>query len=115
MRYVLFVLLATFAFTSCRNEHNVETVVDPAASEMVEESEETTSIPYPAELESVFEAHGGLAVWNRMNNLCFEMEGRNGTEIHTTNLNNRITKIELKDWSIGYDGENVWLLQNKEN
>lgn len=67
---------------------------------------------YPAQLQSVFTAHGGLDRWKKMNNLCFEMKGKNGVETHTISLPDRKTKIESKDWSIGYDGKGVWLLKH---
>jgi hypothetical protein len=68
---------------------------------------------YPRPLQTVFTAHGGLDNWKKMNNLCFEMKGKNGFETHTVSLPDRKTKIESKDWSIGYDGKGVWLLKNK--
>ena len=71
-----------------------------------------TEKTYPATLQTVFTAHGGLDNWKKMNNLCFEMKGKNGHETHTVSLPNRKTKIESKDWSIGYDGKGVWLLKH---
>ncbi len=68
---------------------------------------------YPRPLQTVFIAHGGLDNWKKINNLCFEMKGKNGLETHTVSLPDRKTKIESKDWSIGYDGKGVWLLKNK--
>ena len=67
---------------------------------------------YPTGLQSVFTAHGGLDHWKTMNNLCFEMKGKNGAETHSISLPDRMTKIESKDWSIGYDGKGVWLLKH---
>lgn len=72
-----------------------------------------TAKTYPPQLQTVFAAHGGLDLWKKMNNLCFEMKGKNGDETHTVLLPNRKTKIESKDWSIGYDGNQVWLLKNQ--
>lgn len=67
---------------------------------------------YPATLQTVFTAHGGLDHWKKMNNLCFEMKGKNGLETHTVSLPDRKSKIETKDWSIGKDGKGVWLLKH---
>jgi hypothetical protein len=39
------------------------------------------------------------------------MKGKNGAETHSVSLPDRMTKIETKDWSIGYDGKGVWLLK----
>jgi len=67
---------------------------------------------YPPQLQTMFTAHGGLDNWKKMNNLCFEMKGKNGDETHTVSLPNRKTKIESKDWSIGHDEIGVWLLKH---
>ncbi|MDP2687961.1 MAG: hypothetical protein Q8O62_12110 [Aequorivita sp.] len=79
----------------------------------MKESKVDAEKSYPAQLQSVFTAHGGLNQWKKMNNLCFEMKGKNGNETHTISLPDRKTKIESKDWSIGYDGKGVWLLKHK--
>lgn len=68
---------------------------------------------FPPQLQNIFTAHGGLKQWQKMNNLCFEMDGKNGDEIHTISLPDRKTKIESKDWSIGLDDKGVWLLKNE--
>lgn len=72
----------------------------------------STEKTYPPQLQSMFTAHGGLDKWKKMNNLCFEMKGKNGDETHTVSLPNRKTKIESKDWSIGNDESGVWLLKH---
>lgn len=71
-----------------------------------------TEKAFPSELQAVFAAHGGLDHWKKMNNLCFEMKGKNGEETHSVSLPDRKTKIETKDWSIGKDGKGVWLLKH---
>tara|TARA_A100000171_G_scaffold52998_1_gene75239 strand:- start:10121 stop:10933 length:813 start_codon:yes stop_codon:yes gene_type:complete len=114
MKKLLILLVATSALLACKDDTKKEDTV--VINDTVEVSEVETNTPnYPANLKNVFEAHGGWDTWNKMNNLCFEMDGRGGTETHTTDLKNRKAKIEHKDWSIGYDGNEVWLLQNKEN
>jgi Family of unknown function (DUF6503) len=109
---VLFLVIIT-ALIACKNDTKKEEplVID----ETVEVSEiESTRPNHPAVLKNIFEAHGDWDTWTKMNNLCFEFDGKDGTETHTTDLRNRKAKIEHKDWSIGYDGEDVWLLENKE-
>ncbi len=44
---------------------------------------------YPEDIANVFNAHGGMDTWNKMNNLCYEMNGRGGKEIHTISLKDR--------------------------
>tara|TARA_R110002049_G_scaffold13550_19_gene59068 strand:+ start:2259 stop:3059 length:801 start_codon:yes stop_codon:yes gene_type:complete len=111
MKKISLLLLLFIAFSACKNEIKKE----DAALEVEEVSEEIQEKVYPQIIAAVFEAHGGTAHWNKMNNLCFEMDGSNGNEIHTTSLGNRLVKIENNDWAIGYDGDNVWLQQHKEN
>ena len=66
---------------------------------------------YPDGISKVFAAHGGIEKWNAMNNLCFDMPGRNGVETHTTDLQSRKAKIQTEKYTMGYDGENFWLDQ----
>lgn len=63
---------------------------------------------FPVVLNKVFEAHGGLETWQKMNNLCFELEKSDGVEVHTTDLNSRESRIEGENFTIGFDGKNVW-------
>lgn len=114
MKKLLILLVATSALIACKDDTKKE---DPLViHDTVEVSEIEAKMPkYPAAITAVFKAHGGWNTWNKMNNLCFELEGKNGTETHTTDLRNRKTKIEHKNWSIGYDGDEVWLLQNEED
>jgi hypothetical protein len=63
---------------------------------------------FPDALHKVFEAHGGLETWRAMNNLCFEMEKPDGVEVHSTDLNSRKSLIEGENFTIGFDGKNVW-------
>ena len=87
----------------------------PKTSNAELEKTEKTEKNFPENLSKIFEAHGGLASWDKMTNLCFEIEGRGGKETHTTHLKDRRTKIENKKWSIGFNGKDVWLLQNEED
>lgn len=112
MKKTLILIVAIISIVACKNDVKSEDTV--VIHDTVEVSEiENTTPTYPEALAAIFEAHGGIDTWTTMNNLCYQMEGRSGTETHTTDLKNRKAKIEHKDWSIGYDGEDVWLLQNK--
>lgn len=75
----------------------------------------TVNSDHPVPLKEVFKVHGGISQWSAMGNLCFQIQSRTGIEIHTISLPDRRVKIESTYWSIGYDGEEVWLLENKEN
>ena len=66
---------------------------------------------YPEAISKVFEAHGGLDVWNDMKSLSFTMPKPDGNEITTVNLKNRKSRIEMPHHTIGFDGKEVWLFK----
>ncbi|HET8804686.1 MAG TPA: DUF6503 family protein [Aequorivita sp.] len=125
MKKLILLCAVLVSLLSCKNDKKL-TSEDPvvAATELdstggevwegdTKESALKAEKSYPVSLHNVFTAHGGLGNWKKMNNLCFEMKGKNGNETHTVSLPDRKTKIESKDWSIGYDGKGVWLLKHK--
>ena len=122
MKKLILILTVVLSFFACKNDKkgNSENVMDDPRVEGLEVDSTQTSTTieveqpkeFPAELQAVFNAHGSLNHWKQMNNLCFEMKGKNGDETHTVSLPNRKTKIESKDWSIGFDGMGVWLLKH---
>lgn len=98
------ILLAAFTILSCGETKKGE-----------EETIETESIPqrdYPAGITAVFDAHGGIEQWNAMNNLCFTLEKEEGNEIHTVDLKSRKARIETENYTLGFNGEKVWLTQD---
>ena len=111
MKKVTYLLAILLSFAACKNDKK-ETLENDDITNI---SEEIQKKEYPKDVAAVFIAHGGIDTWNAINNLCFEMESKGGTETHVTSLKNRLSKIEHKDWAIGYDGTNVWLQQHKED
>ncbi|HEY9116776.1 MAG TPA: hypothetical protein VIN11_03065 [Roseivirga sp.] len=57
------------------------------------------------EIIQVFEAHGGYANWAKLKTLSFE----NGGSKTLVELQNRYTRIESENQTIGFDGEQVWV------
>ncbi|WGF92532.1 DUF6503 family protein [Aequorivita marisscotiae] len=124
MKKLILMSAIIVAFSACRNDKKTTgedprvdgTELDTTGIEAPdgEVKIEQVAAPktFPTSLQNVFMAHGGLDRWKQMNNLCFEMKGKNGDEIHTVSLPNRKTKIESKDWSIGKDANGVWLLRH---
>jgi len=98
---------------SCKNDKKEEVTdaTDTSATEEIQQKQPE----YPQALSAIFKAHGGLDQWNKMNNICYEMDGSGGMETHTVSLKNRKTIIENKAWSIGYDGNDVWLFENEKS
>ncbi|MCH9660114.1 MAG: hypothetical protein K0U54_04295 [Bacteroidetes bacterium] len=108
-----FLLLAIITLSfSCKNE--VKDVITTSPTKL-EEAKPTPYVAkdYPEDIAQIFAAHGTMEQWDRMNNLCYELSGRNGKENQTISLKDRKVKIETQKWSIGYNGEEVWLLQNE--
>lgn len=59
---------------------------------------------FPAALEAVWAAHGGLQPWNQYQSLSFVI----AEETHLIDLMNRHTRITTPTGSMGFDGERVW-------
>lgn len=72
-------------------------------------SKNTTKVQYPKALLKVFNKHGSLERWNKMNALYFEIEKEEGNEKTSVDLKNRRERIESSDFITGFDGENFWL------
>ncbi len=123
MKKLVLLLAILLSLSACKNDKKTDSEnlsEDSTTTEMERDSLETSAKnnsekpkEYPSQLQKIFMAHGGLDHWKQMNNLCFEMKGENGNETHTVSLPDRKTKIESKDWSIGYDGKGVWLLKHE--
>jgi hypothetical protein len=65
---------------------------------------------YPEALNKVFEAHGGLNKWKKQQTLSFRMpKDEETSETHTIDLYSRKDRVEGPSYSLGYDGEQVWL------
>ncbi|WGD33904.1 DUF6503 family protein [Olleya sp. YS] len=106
MKRIPFVLLIALLFISCKNDTTSKTEIDTDYSK--ETLNVTTSI-YPENITKVFDAHGGIDVWNTMQSLEFTMKKPDGDEVTLTNLKSRESLITMPDYTIGYDGNMVWL------
>lgn len=96
---------------SCKENKTTHTVND--IDYKSEELDPTTSI-YPASITKVLDAHGGLDRWNKMHTLKFSMQKDDGEEVTITDLKNRKSLIDMPNYTIGFNGTNVWL-NNKED
>ena len=107
----LYLLVLTMAVFSCKQAPKKEMPAEP-----VEEAVEMVNVDrYPSELNKVFEAHGGLNAWKSYKTLNFEMPKEGFNEIQIIDLHKRFDKISTPDYTIGYDGGEVWLLDNTGN
>ena len=76
---------------------------------------ETSHIPYPEAMQKVFDAHGGLSQWRALKNLTYEIPKENYSEIHAINLYSRKDRVDTPDYSMGFDGNDVWLMDPESN
>ena len=106
MKYT-FLLVAVLAFVSCKDTKK-------GTINYSEEHLDVTTSIYPENISKVFEAHGGLDAWKKMNSLAFTMQKPDGDEITTTDLKNRKALIEMPKHTIGFDGKEVWLYSKDE-
>lgn len=112
MKNIVALFAVLISLTACKNEGK-ETVAEKEV--IVETSKENVTLSsYPPEVKAIFDAHGGTEAWSKMNALKFEIPKENGPEKHTVALGDRRSLIETSEWSIGYDGVDVWLKQQEE-
>ena len=110
MKKLSFVLLIVLLITACKNESKLEsTVIEDVSIDDI-----TTSI-YPESITKIFDAHGGIDNWNKMQTLAFTMEKPNGKEVTTVNLKTRAELIDMPTHMQGYDGESIWIKDKGEN
>ncbi|WP_299123896.1 DUF6503 family protein [uncultured Winogradskyella sp.] len=110
MKKIALLFLFTILITACKNESKTEsTIVEDFSKEDI-----TTSI-YPESITKVFDAHGGIDNWNKMQTLSFTMEKPNGKEVTTTDLKTRAELIDTPTYTMGYDGNQLWVNEKDGN
>lgn len=90
MKNLTLTLLVTVLLFSCKPQEKKE--VKPVEK-------------FPTELGKVFEKHGGIDKWRSQATMSFYK----GEEQHTIDLWNRKTYVMAPKYSMGYDGNEVWL------
>lgn len=94
-KYILFFCPLLFILISCQQK-------SPKSIETTDFSR------YPSELQSTFEAHGGLELWNQQKGLSYEIVKEGQNEKQFIDLRNRREKIEASNFTMGYDGQDIW-------
>ncbi|MEP0264598.1 DUF6503 family protein [Dokdonia sp.] len=107
MKKIIFLFAISIFALSCKQ--STETAPIP---ELVEETPKVATKEYPATIASVFKAHGGIDTWNAANNVSFTLEKEAGNEVHTVDLKSRKVTIKTEKFTLGFDGEKVWLDQD---
>lgn len=65
---------------------------------------------FPIEIAKVIEKHGGIELWRKQKTLSFNK----GEEVHSVDLQSRKTVINTPNYSLGFDGKEIWLHETKE-
>ncbi|MHA6248049.1 DUF6503 family protein [Pontibacter sp. CAU 1760] len=96
MNKILYLFLAVLLGTACRPNEATDT---------------TAPTDYPAYFQEVLEAHGGLAKWQELSSMQFELyNNSNGkTETHLIDTNTRKDLVQGDGYTVGYDGSEVWV------
>ncbi len=102
MRNLLFFIALVFVVACKENPKE-----SPNPAEMSTEIQDPD--PYPQSLQEVFEAHGGLNLWRKQRTLSFRMPHGEAFEVHTIDLYSRKDHIQGRGYSLGFDGEKVWI------
>lgn len=90
MKYLL--LLIPILLFNCRPQE-----VTPTSSQ--------SAIDYPETITKILDAHGSLDNWKQYQTLSYEM----GEEYQIIDLKNRREKIEGSNFTMGYDGSQIWV------
>ena len=109
MKNILLLSTLILSLSACKNEKKESTITETMVADVVTD----TTPAYPETMQAVFDAHGGTDAWQKMKALYFEIPKESGAEKHTVALQDRRSFIETDRWSIGYDGSEVWLLEQE--
>lgn len=105
------IVLLSLAFIGCK-----EAPKETDNTDITTENElNIAEISYPADLQQVFEAHGGLSAWKQQRSLSFDIPKKSGDETHTIDLYSRKDIVKTDAYKMGYDGTDVWLLDPDGN
>lgn len=101
-------LIFIFLFTACNS----------SVEKTPEESEITTATSsdkknYPTYFMEVLQAHGGIDRWNKWGTMQYQLTSDGNTETHIIDLKNRKDLVKADNYTIGYDGEQVWVSPDK--
>ena len=102
MRYSGVIILLVWILFSCSSPEQEQ------QAEQVK-PQETVRTDYPKTMQMIWNAHGGLEQWRNMKSLYFEIPGDPENERNYVQLKDRRDRIEGNNYTMGYDGDQVWL------
>lgn len=77
----------------------------------VQEAPITKTDHHSSAIAKVFDAHGGFDQWSSLKTLSYDNGGQNTL----VELQNRYTRIQSENQTVGFDGEKVWVNPPSEN
>ena len=108
-KFTLFALVAVLV--SCKTDKSNH---EQTNSEIALEVSDSTS-RYPESIAKVFDAHGTLESWRTYKTMGFTIPKENTPEKHVIALQSRKDKVSTSNLEMGFDGSEVWLLDNEES
>lgn len=100
MRKLITLFLLVVLVAACKTETKKE-----VKEEVKEEVKKEPT--YPKVLGEVLEKHGGIDAWRKAKFLTYKLKDQE----HTTDLQTREAVVHGENFSLGYDGKEVWLSQ----
>lgn len=100
MKKILVFVAMAFMAVACKTEAKKE-----AKPEVKEEVKKERNLPVA--LVEVLEKHGGLDAWDKAKFVSYKVNG----EEHTIDLHSRKSLVTGENFSLGFDGKDVWLSQ----
>ena len=80
-------------------------------AKVVEEAKVDHTAHHIPAISKVFDAHGGYDNWSKLKTMYYE----NGNSKTLVDLQNRYTRIDSENQTVGFDGEQVWVYPASEN
>ncbi len=110
-------LILFFSFivivVSCQEKQQTDSSASKAENTKVLEEQRKTQLP--ESFNKSLNQHGGLDLWRSYGKLAYDKISNGEMERHTVDLRNRKTLIQKDStWTIGYDGNEVWVSPSKE-
>ncbi|AWX43336.1 hypothetical protein HME9304_00324 [Flagellimonas maritima] len=102
------ILFLAIAIVACKPNPKKEDTKDRAEEVSVEAKKK-----FPEALEKVFMAHRGLEAWKNQQTLTYDLPKTDFTETHTIDLWSRKDRVDAENFSLGFDGKEVWLLDDE--
>ena len=85
------------------------------AQQSAAEVKESPQLPtLPEALARGLEAHGGLERWQKMRSLEYDIDRGGSAEHQLIDLHNRKVRLSHENYTLGFDGKEVWVAPNKE-